>query len=350
MSIDTLSPNETTIVLMYDEVYGRNPDKDGFLFHVAEVDSGKLSLLQEAQEFVSAPEFQALHANAGATQESREQFVQFLYNASLGRPADAKGFTFWSDPVNFKDVASLIVSFATSGEAIIHNANSLAKIADAIHGNAGAFPVGPVDNSPVTITIHDTVTVDVPVPTEPTHLVTTTVDTLPFITSLKPGTTNFITGTGIPAGHSVVTVDHTSGIELALAAQYRTGDTVAPTTDANGNAVFTFKAGPQDGTHNEQGANANRSGATIDWSYNAGVGSTADHTVTFQYDSDPTSGTSWHDFAQPDNSGGPSVAQNSFNFGFVGMANLAPGDYGVRLVETVGSQTVAVAQATVHVV
>jgi hypothetical protein len=360
----TITSNQIVATQLYISAYGRNPDAAGLAYWSGLLDSGT-SVADVAKAFSNSTEFHSIYDG-----KSPSQVVTMMYQNEFGRAPDAAGLAFYTNGgLNASGLLASLTS-PTNTEGLIHNAQTLSKIDQALSSGT-SFPTGVVDNSPtiITQTVQTTVTkevpgatvfVNVPTPTEPTHVVTTSINATPDASSLKVGTTDFITGAGIPATHSSVVLDKTSGVELTLSAGYRTGDMVTPTTGADGFAHFTIAAGSQDGTHNEQGSRADRSHAGITYSVNAGVANTSDHTFQLWIDRDPTAGTDYlkmaPDVLQPDFNGTTHVHQNTFNMGFlpdqngIHYANLPVGTYDVQLVELVGSAVVAANHIVLNIV
>lgn len=360
----TMTNNELAVTQLYIAAYGRDPDAAGLAYWSGQLDKGT-SLSQLASNFGTAPEFHALYDG-----KTPEQVLTILYQNDLGRVPDAAGLAAYLH--TGAGPTALLAAFASPSntEGIIHNAQTIAKIDDAVT-NHTSFPTGAVDNGPIIIehevikevpgpTVTVTVpgpTVYVPTPTEPTHNVTSSADATLDSSSMKAGTTEFVTGGGIPGTHSSVVLDHTSGVELGLHVQYRTGDSVTGTVGADGFAHYALDKGIQNGTHSEAGTNVNRSGATFDWSVNTGLSNLADHTFVLKIDTDPTAGTSYQTFNPvadfPDNAGNAHLAQNAVNYGFsflsshiagvgpAGSGDIPAGHYDVQLVEMVGTTAVA---------
>lgn len=163
--------------------------------------------------------------------------------------------------------------------------------------------------------------------------------------------------------------DHTSNIEFGLEAHYRTGDYVTP-VNVGGNWIATMKAGIQDGTHNEQGINTTRSGASFDMSMNFGNGGPQDgkfvleingHQFTLSH-SDPThwffadqNGTAVQGLTlSPDGH----TLQDSANLAFfsnilihgTNPADIKPQDVHISLTEMNGIVGVASVSETIHLV
>lgn len=177
-----------------------------------------------------------------------------------------------------------------------------------------------------------------------------------------------IFGAGNSTLHYLHLFDHTSNIEFGLEDHYRTGDYVNPV-----NGVATMDAGIQNGLHNEQGVNANRSAASFDISLNFGNEGPTDgkfvldingHDYTLAH-----TGANWY-FA--DSHGTPvqgltlsangHLLQDSANLAFfsnilvhgTNTADIKPQDVHISLTETantfVGTVGVAQVAETIHLV
>lgn len=104
--------NAQAVALFYDSAVGRLPDVSGLAFWTNELNSGSRSLAQVAQEFARSGEFQS--AISG---KSNAALVDYMYQNTLDRPADADGRAFW---VNQLDTGmthdQLLLSFSQSAE------------------------------------------------------------------------------------------------------------------------------------------------------------------------------------------------------------------------------------------
>lgn len=84
------------ITELYVATLDRAPDKGGLAYWVNEVTSGKQTIAQVAASFYSQPEVQAKYP-AGTTNES---FVIAVYNNAFGRAPDTAGLNFWVGELN----------------------------------------------------------------------------------------------------------------------------------------------------------------------------------------------------------------------------------------------------------
>ncbi|WP_176498970.1 DUF4214 domain-containing protein [Sphingomonas sp. HMP9] len=104
--------NAQGVALLYDSAVARLPEVSGLAFWTNELNSGNQTLTQVAAEFARSGEFQA--AISG---KSNAALVDYMYQTTLDRPADADGRAFW---VNQLDggltQAQLLFSFSQSAE------------------------------------------------------------------------------------------------------------------------------------------------------------------------------------------------------------------------------------------
>lgn len=104
--------NAQAVALLYDSAVGRLPDVPGLAFWTSELNSGNRSLIQVAQEFASSGEFQT--AISG---KSNTALVDYMYQNTLDRPADADGRAFWVNQLNTGLThEQLLLSFSQSAE------------------------------------------------------------------------------------------------------------------------------------------------------------------------------------------------------------------------------------------
>ncbi|MDO1581893.1 DUF4214 domain-containing protein [Rhizobium oryzicola] len=124
LALDT-SANAGQAYRLYQAAFDRTPDTGGLSFWVRAMDNGK-SLLDAAQGFVSATEFQAL---SGAN-VSNQDFVGKLYEHVLHRAGEAGGMAYWLDQLaHGASKAEVLMNFSESAENI---AGVSARIADGI--------------------------------------------------------------------------------------------------------------------------------------------------------------------------------------------------------------------------
>lgn len=224
----------------------------------------------------------------------------------------------------------------------------------------------------------ETVYVPVPgptvyVPTEPQHQVTFFLSQdLPLHSTKNYAGVELGFGDGnLPTNFSYV-VDETAGVLLGLKAHYRTGDDVVGVPGTGGaDVAWQMPKGAQSGTvGNEDGANVNRTHASIDIVLDFGVGKPDDGEVVLLVDNDPTAATNFLTFTLTEvapgswkllNAAGTDgqgmavsneghVLADSMNFGFAflemphgvsGTGDVPAGQYDIQLQYLVGTTPVA---------
>jgi hypothetical protein len=101
--------NEAFVDLLYQNVLGRDPDIEGYLYWVEELNSGRRTRGQVMLGFLESEEYRVKSSN--------EVFVTMMYVGMLRRSPDEAGFDFW---VNYLDsgnsVLALINGFLYSEE------------------------------------------------------------------------------------------------------------------------------------------------------------------------------------------------------------------------------------------
>lgn len=87
-------PQARIAARMYDAALDRLPDSSGLGFWTNQLKNG-FSVVAMANEFANGPEFTTKFGSL-----NNQQFVQQLYLATLNRPADGDGLTFWTNFLN----------------------------------------------------------------------------------------------------------------------------------------------------------------------------------------------------------------------------------------------------------
>ena len=106
------STNGSLVTQLYQTAFNRTPDAAGLQAWTQALQSG-LTPAQFAQDIVSAPEFQTLHAGQDNT-----QVISSFYQNGLGRAPDAGGLEGWLSLVQPSgDVSQALAGIATSTEA-----------------------------------------------------------------------------------------------------------------------------------------------------------------------------------------------------------------------------------------
>ncbi|WP_373990333.1 DUF4214 domain-containing protein [Duganella sp. BuS-21] len=101
------------IYRLYQAAFGRQPDKPGIGYWMAQMDRGT-SLGQAANAFVTSKEFSDLYgADTGS-----QAFLTALYQNVLHRAPDAAGYNYWIDVLGHADRASVLVAFSESSENV----------------------------------------------------------------------------------------------------------------------------------------------------------------------------------------------------------------------------------------
>ena len=116
-------PTAAATFLMFETGLGREPDIAGAQFATNEVLQSGLTLQQVAQQITATPEFLADHAN-----QSNSAYVASLYQAGLGRPADAVGSAL-ATALNNGQITrgDALSAIATSAEAAAYLTRSIAS-------------------------------------------------------------------------------------------------------------------------------------------------------------------------------------------------------------------------------
>jgi hypothetical protein len=112
------TPDDASFVsLVYATVFGRAPDPEGAAYWKVLLAAGVVSRGGVMAGFADSPEFVALTATA-APQTSGQGEVARLYLATLARPAEATGYTYWSGLIDngTASVATVAAAFVLSPE------------------------------------------------------------------------------------------------------------------------------------------------------------------------------------------------------------------------------------------
>ncbi|MEA2019427.1 MAG: DUF4214 domain-containing protein [Campylobacterota bacterium] len=105
---------EESVARLYNALLGRNPDNDGLMYWLNDVNSNDNSIQGISGAFAGSEEYLA---RFGA--QSNEAFINQLYNNILQRDADQAGYDYWMDDIeNTGDRTGMIVSFSESQEYI----------------------------------------------------------------------------------------------------------------------------------------------------------------------------------------------------------------------------------------
>lgn len=114
---------EQAVTRLYNALLGRNPDNDGLVYWLGDMNSGTNSLQGVSGAFAGSEEYEA---RFGA--QSDTAFINQLYNNILGRDADQAGYDYWLEEIqNTGDRSGMIVSFSNSSEYIDEQADAVSS-------------------------------------------------------------------------------------------------------------------------------------------------------------------------------------------------------------------------------
>lgn len=104
------------VVRIYSAMLGRTPDAGGFAFWVDARNSG-MSLARMIEMFADSPEFKATFGDR-MTEDTNEEWVDFVYGEIMGRTPDAGGRAFWINMLETGQATRswMVVAFAESPE------------------------------------------------------------------------------------------------------------------------------------------------------------------------------------------------------------------------------------------
>jgi len=115
-------PADDQIVRLYQAVFGRAPDAQGFEFWTTRYAEGA-SLESIAADFTGSPEWNSRYADG----LSNASFINAIYQNVLGRPGDAGGVRFWLDALESGRLSrvQVLVSVSDSPENIAGTGTSV---------------------------------------------------------------------------------------------------------------------------------------------------------------------------------------------------------------------------------
>ncbi|MFC7734918.1 DUF4214 domain-containing protein [Roseomonas sp. GCM10028921] len=127
-----LSENAASVARLYDTTLGRQPDVEGLQAWRTQLDSGTMTLADEAKAFMGSAEFAAHYGSA----TSNADFVELLYNNALDRASDAAGKAGWTAALDAGSIsrADAVLLFSESAE---HQALAAPNIASEDPGHFG---------------------------------------------------------------------------------------------------------------------------------------------------------------------------------------------------------------------
>lgn len=107
--------DEQELTLLYNALFNRDPDQQGLGYWMGELASSKVAFDDIIELFMESDEFTELYGD----NLSDSDFIEALYNNSLGRASDAQGKGFWiSQLASGKARAEILEAFAESDEHV----------------------------------------------------------------------------------------------------------------------------------------------------------------------------------------------------------------------------------------
>lgn len=114
--------NEAYIQRLYEGLLGRGGDEGGLGYYDQQM-SGGVSQAQIATQFLSDPEYTALHGN-----QTDAQFVTNLYQGMLGRTASTGEMSYWTGAINQIGQGGVAAGIANSAESKAYLAADTAQV------------------------------------------------------------------------------------------------------------------------------------------------------------------------------------------------------------------------------
>lgn len=117
---------------LYQAAFDRVPDTDGLSYWIGRLDSGTTTLNAVADSFIHSPEFIRTYGTPETV--SNAQYVELLYNHTLGRISDQSGFNYWVNKLDTGQTnrGDLLAFFSESDE-------NFARTEPAIHDGIWFF-------------------------------------------------------------------------------------------------------------------------------------------------------------------------------------------------------------------
>lgn len=114
---------------LYQAAFDRVPDSEGLGYWIDRLDSGTTTLNAVADSFIHSPEFIRTYGTPGTV--SNAQYVELLYNHTLGRVSDQQGYNYWVSKLDqhATNRGDLLAFFSESNE---NHARVLPDIHDGI--------------------------------------------------------------------------------------------------------------------------------------------------------------------------------------------------------------------------
>ncbi|MEO1897442.1 MAG: DUF4214 domain-containing protein [Cycloclasticus sp.] len=120
--------DEQTLTLLYDAAFNRAPDSSGLSSWVSELVKTGVELRDVADNFIQSQEFINLYGD----NLSNNDFVEALYENSLGRASDAAGKAGWVDQLDAGMARSdALIGFSESEEHVALTLTGTAATLDA---------------------------------------------------------------------------------------------------------------------------------------------------------------------------------------------------------------------------
>lgn len=121
-----LDGNAGKVYRLYQAAFDRKPDVEGLSYWVEHQDDGLSSLNAVADSFVHSPEFVRTYGTPQTV--TNANYVELLYNHTLGRISDAQGYNYWVNKLDqhATNRGDLLAFFSESDE-------NVARVAPDIH-------------------------------------------------------------------------------------------------------------------------------------------------------------------------------------------------------------------------
>ncbi|MHA6686888.1 DUF4214 domain-containing protein [Mesorhizobium sp. A556] len=101
---------------LYQAAFDRVPDTEGLSYWIGRLDSGTTNLAAVADSFIHSPEFMQTYGTPETV--GNAQYVELLYNHTLGRVSDQEGYNYWVDKLDHDATnrGDLLAFFSESDE------------------------------------------------------------------------------------------------------------------------------------------------------------------------------------------------------------------------------------------
>ncbi|MFT7288361.1 MAG: YD repeat-containing protein, partial [Halieaceae bacterium] len=94
-TLGILSAEQVQLYRAYYGALVRLPDSGGYAWWLGEIQAGRHTLESMAAGFIFSPEFKGLADSDENGEISNEELILHIYNGVFGRPPDAEGFAWW---------------------------------------------------------------------------------------------------------------------------------------------------------------------------------------------------------------------------------------------------------------